>query len=116
MGSKWRKVKLALGLNLCVYGPNNHVVDNDDDEDSLPPSERRSDAALLSPPGDWTSAPPTPTSNKLKLSKSLRILCLIVAWCLLPLIADADKKGILVEMRLFGPLRGWVSMYGFCNT
>ncbi|XP_011077262.1 uncharacterized protein LOC105161315 [Sesamum indicum] len=71
MGSKWRKVKLALGLNLCVYGPNNHVVDNDDDEDSLPPSERRSDAALLSPPGDWTSAPPTPTSNKLKLSKSL---------------------------------------------
>ncbi|KAL0322325.1 UNVERIFIED_CONTAM: E3 ubiquitin-protein ligase WAV3 [Sesamum calycinum] len=71
MGSKWRKVKLALGLNLCVYGPNNHVVDNDDDEDSLPPSERRSDAALLSPPDDWTSAPPTPTSNKLKLSKSL---------------------------------------------
>ncbi|KAL0298716.1 UNVERIFIED_CONTAM: E3 ubiquitin-protein ligase WAV3 [Sesamum radiatum] len=71
MGSKWRKVKLALGLNLCVYGPNNHVVDNDDDEDSLPPSERRSDAALLSPPDDWTSAPPTPTSNKLKLSNSL---------------------------------------------
>ncbi|KAH6760387.1 Zinc finger RING family protein [Perilla frutescens var. hirtella] len=71
MGSKWRKVKLALGLNLCVYSPRNHVADNDDDEDSLPPSERRSDAALLSPPGDWTSAPPTPSSNRLRLSKSL---------------------------------------------
>ncbi|PIN08526.1 Anaphase-promoting complex (APC), subunit 11 [Handroanthus impetiginosus] len=75
MGSKWRKVKLALGLNLCVYGPRNHVADNDDDEDSMPPagppSERRSDAALLSPPGDWTSAPATPASNRLRLSKSL---------------------------------------------
>lgn len=71
MGSKWRKVKLAFGLNLCVYSPRNHVADNDDDEDSPPPSERRSDAALLSPPGDWTSAPPTPSSNRLRLSKSL---------------------------------------------
>ncbi|KAG8380510.1 hypothetical protein BUALT_Bualt06G0023200 [Buddleja alternifolia] len=74
MGSKWRKVKLALGLNLCVYGPTNHVADNnDDDDDSLPPpSERRSDVALLSPPGDWTPAPPTPLpSNRLRLSKSL---------------------------------------------
>ncbi|KAG6412707.1 hypothetical protein SASPL_125392 [Salvia splendens] len=71
MGSKWRKVKLAFGLNLCVYTPRNHVADNDDDEDSPPPSERRSDAALLSPPGDWTSAPTTPSSNRLRLSKSL---------------------------------------------
>ena len=64
MGSKWRKVKLAFGLNLCVYTPTNHVADNDDDDDSPPPSERRSDAALLSP----TSAP---SSNRLRLSKSL---------------------------------------------
>ncbi|KAL8551506.1 hypothetical protein ACS0TY_000561 [Phlomoides rotata] len=71
MGSKWRKVKLAFGLNLCVYSPRNHVADNDDDDNSLPPSERRSDAALLSPPGDWTSAPATPSSNRLRLSKSL---------------------------------------------
>ncbi|GER51269.1 zinc finger C3HC4-type RING finger family protein [Striga asiatica] len=71
MGSKWRKVKMAFGLNLCVYGPKNLVADNDDDEDSRPPSERRSDAALLSPPGDWTSAPPTPGSIKLRFSKSL---------------------------------------------
>lgn len=71
MGSKWRKVKVAFGLNLCVYSPRNHVADNDDDDNSLPPSERRSDAALLSPPGDWTSAPATPSSNRLRLSKSL---------------------------------------------
>lgn len=71
MGSKWRKVKLALGLNLCVYTPRNHVTDNDDTGDSLPPSSRRSDAALLTPPDDWTSAPPTPASNRLRLSKSL---------------------------------------------
>ncbi|KAL7114866.1 hypothetical protein ACP275_04G148800 [Erythranthe tilingii] len=76
MGSKWRKVKLALGMNLCVYGPRNHVADNDDDYDSLPPpppSQRRSDAALLSPPCDWTSVPATPAtaSNRLRLSKSL---------------------------------------------
>ncbi|KAL3838323.1 hypothetical protein ACJIZ3_022914 [Penstemon smallii] len=65
MGSKWRKVKLAFGLNLCVISPRNPVADNDDELDSLPPSER------LSPPGDWTSAPPTPASNILRLSKSL---------------------------------------------
>ncbi|GFQ06887.1 calcium-dependent protein kinase 20 [Phtheirospermum japonicum] len=40
-------------------------------EDSLPSSEQLSDAALMSPPGDWTSAPPTPASSKLRLSKSL---------------------------------------------
>ncbi|CAA0814451.1 Zinc finger (C3HC4-type RING finger) family protein [Striga hermonthica] len=71
MGSKWRKVKMAFGLNLCVYGHKHLVADNDDDEDSRPPSERRSDAALLSPPGDSTSAPPTPGSTKLRFSKSL---------------------------------------------
>ncbi|GFQ00324.1 anthranilate synthase alpha subunit 1 chloroplastic [Phtheirospermum japonicum] len=47
------------------------VADNDDDEDSLPPSEQLSDAALMSPPGDWTSSPPMPASSKLRLSKSL---------------------------------------------
>ncbi|KAL6552839.1 hypothetical protein OROHE_008203 [Orobanche hederae] len=71
MGNKWRKVKVAFGLNLCMYGPKNLIADNDDDEESTPPSERRSDAILLSPPGDWTSAPPTPASSKLRLSKSL---------------------------------------------
>ncbi|XP_073305227.1 E3 ubiquitin-protein ligase WAV3-like isoform X1 [Primulina huaijiensis] len=70
MGSKWRKVKLALGLNMCVYSSRNHLAD-DDDEASPQPSERRSDAALLSPSGDWVTAPSTPSSNRLRLSKSL---------------------------------------------
>ncbi|KAL2548855.1 Zinc finger (C3HC4-type RING finger) family protein [Forsythia ovata] len=72
MGSKWRKVKLALGLNLCVYAPKNNIADNDEEDGSLPPSsDRHSDAALLSPVADWNSAPPTPGSNRLKFSKSL---------------------------------------------
>ncbi|KDP44380.1 hypothetical protein JCGZ_20060 [Jatropha curcas] len=65
MGSKWRKAKLALGLNLCVYVPRTL-------EDSPPPaSERLSDAALLSPT-TWDSRPmtPTPSSHGLKWSKS----------------------------------------------
>ncbi|KAJ4849794.1 hypothetical protein Tsubulata_029045 [Turnera subulata] len=65
MGSKWRKAKLALGLNLCVYVPRTL-------EDSPShPSERLSDAALLSPT-NWDSRPmtPTPSSNGLRLSKS----------------------------------------------
>ncbi|XP_022879236.1 uncharacterized protein LOC111396876 isoform X2 [Olea europaea var. sylvestris] len=72
MGSKWRKVKLALGMNLCVYTPRNNIADNDDEDGSLSPSSyRHSDAALLSPVANWTSAPPTPGSNMLKFSKSL---------------------------------------------
>ncbi|XP_015583843.1 E3 ubiquitin-protein ligase WAV3 [Ricinus communis] len=67
MGSKWRKAKLALGLNLCVYVPRTL-------EDSPPQtqsSERLSDAALLSP-ANWDSRPmtPTPSSHGPSLSKS----------------------------------------------
>ncbi|KAJ9159929.1 hypothetical protein P3X46_025379 [Hevea brasiliensis] len=65
MGSKWRKAKLALGLNLCAYAPRTL-------EDLPPPaSERLSDAALLSP-ANWDSRPmtPTPSSHGLRLSKS----------------------------------------------
>ncbi|KAF2295733.1 hypothetical protein GH714_033762 [Hevea brasiliensis] len=65
MGSKWRKPKLALRLNLCTYVPRTL-------EDSPPPSsERLSDAALLSPT-NWDSRPmtPTPSSHGLRLSKS----------------------------------------------
>ncbi|KAF5729498.1 hypothetical protein HS088_TW21G01665 [Tripterygium wilfordii] len=71
MGSKWRKAKLALGRNLCVYVPRTL-------EDSPPPdsTDRLSDAALLSPVGDWDMRPstpmtPTPSSQGLRLSKSL---------------------------------------------
>ncbi|KAJ6322972.1 hypothetical protein OIU77_012743, partial [Salix suchowensis] len=60
MGSKWRKAKLALGLNLCVYVPRTL------DDSAAPSSERLSDAALLSPT-NWDSRPmtPTPSSNGL---------------------------------------------------
>ncbi|KAL3520718.1 hypothetical protein ACH5RR_018867 [Cinchona calisaya] len=72
MGSNWRKVKLALGMNLCVYVPRST---SNNDESSLPPSERLSNAALLSPVTDaslHTSAPPTPGSqgHGLRLSRS----------------------------------------------
>ncbi|XAR52360.1 hypothetical protein NMG60_11020386 [Bertholletia excelsa] len=71
MGSKWKKVKLALGLKLCVYVPRNR---GDDDYEALPPPERLSDAALLSPSvseSPATPMTPTPTSRGLRLSKSM---------------------------------------------
>lgn len=71
MGSKWRKAKLALGLNLCVYLPKTL---EDSSPSSLDSAERLSDAALLSP-ANWamgSSRPttPTPSSHGLKLSRS----------------------------------------------
>ncbi|KAL5569337.1 hypothetical protein UlMin_025912 [Ulmus minor] len=71
MGSKWRKAKLALGLNLCLYVPRTL---EDSPHASMDSSERLSDAALLSP-ANWAlsssrPATPTPSSHGLKLSKS----------------------------------------------
>ncbi|PON50182.1 Cdk-activating kinase assembly factor [Parasponia andersonii] len=70
MGSKWRKAKLALGLNLCLYVPRTL----EDSPPSIDTGERLSDAALLSPT-NWAlsssrPATPTPSSHGLKLSKS----------------------------------------------
>ncbi|XP_039037420.1 E3 ubiquitin-protein ligase WAV3-like isoform X2 [Hibiscus syriacus] len=59
MGGKWRKAKLALGLNLCAYLP--RTLDDDDD------GERLSDAALL-PPSNWENM--VSSSHGLRLSKS----------------------------------------------
>ncbi|KAI3748597.1 hypothetical protein L6452_11790 [Arctium lappa] len=60
MGSKWKKVKMALVSNLCVYVPK-----ADDSDNSPPYSDGFSGAALLSP------APATrPASPSLRLSKS----------------------------------------------
>ncbi|TYI45272.1 hypothetical protein E1A91_D13G025700v1 [Gossypium mustelinum] len=75
MGSKWRKAKLALGLNLCAYLPRT-LDDDDDGYSSLPSTERLSDAALLSPLSSVNMAAsgpmtPLPTANGLRLSKSL---------------------------------------------
>ncbi|CAN0909230.1 E3 ubiquitin-protein ligase WAV3 [Linum grandiflorum] len=70
MGSKWRKVKLALGMNLCVYVP--RTLDGDSDSPPPAPTERVSDVALLSPAGweDVRPMTPTPSSHGLKLLRS----------------------------------------------
>lgn len=73
MVSKWGKVKLALGLNLCTYVPKKTLDENDDSGSStVSESERHSGAALITPAtADWDVAPATPRSQVLKLSKSL---------------------------------------------
>ncbi|WJZ88665.1 hypothetical protein VitviT2T_007943 [Vitis vinifera] len=75
MGSKWRKAKLALGLNLCVYVPQTL----EDSSPSMDVGRRYSDAVLLSPslsPQSRSSdchpampTTPTPSSSGLRLSK-----------------------------------------------
>lgn len=69
MGSKWRKVKEALGSNLCVYIPTSSA------DESPPPSQRYSDAALLSPSvspaTDWSLGFARPASPGFRFSKSL---------------------------------------------
>ncbi|CAH2058770.1 unnamed protein product [Thlaspi arvense] len=64
MGTKWRKMKLALGLNLCTYLPRTL----EDPPSALNSSERLSDVALLSPL-NWPMTP-TPSSHGLKLSRN----------------------------------------------
>ncbi|KAK4353480.1 hypothetical protein RND71_028998 [Anisodus tanguticus] len=76
MVSKWGKVKLAVGLNLCAYVPKKTLDYNNDDDSvdssTVSESERHSGAALISPATvDWEVAPVTPRSHVLKLSKSL---------------------------------------------
>ncbi|XP_022998856.1 uncharacterized protein LOC111493389 [Cucurbita maxima] len=66
MGSTWKKVKVALGFNMCLYGPRNL-------EDSLPSmAPRFSDGAA---PSNLLSLPATPTKSNslLQLSKSSTI-------------------------------------------
>ncbi|KAM5555994.1 E3 ubiquitin-protein ligase WAV3 [Rosa sericea] len=69
MGSKWRKARMALGLNLCVYLPKTL---EDSSPSSLDSEERLSDAALLSPANLGSSRPPTPSPSSygFKLSRS----------------------------------------------
>ncbi|KAL5565722.1 hypothetical protein UlMin_028886 [Ulmus minor] len=75
MGSKWRKAKLALGLNSCLYVPQtsedpppaNNLTGSRVSDVVSPPS-------TLSPPGhgsDRRPTTPTPSSSGLRLSKSL---------------------------------------------
>ncbi|KAF8084872.1 hypothetical protein N665_0694s0006 [Sinapis alba] len=64
MGTKWRKMKLALGMNLCTYLPRTL----DESPPTLNSTERLSDVALLSPL-NWPMTP-TPSSHGLKLSRN----------------------------------------------
>ncbi|KAL1208633.1 E3 ubiquitin-protein ligase WAV3 [Cardamine amara subsp. amara] len=64
MGSKWRKAKLALGLNLCLYVPKTL-------EDSSSPSRRSDDAVSLSPVLVQRPTTPTPSSSGLRLPRSI---------------------------------------------
>lgn len=66
MGSKWRKAKLALGLNLCVVVPRTL----EDSPSVLEASERHSDVALLSPANSSRPTTPSPSSHGLWLPRS----------------------------------------------
>jgi hypothetical protein len=79
MGSRWRKAKLSLGLNLCVYVPKTLDEISSSSSSAVPsPSAVNSDAAVLaspiaSDPVDFTMlmpTTPTPSSSGLRLSKS----------------------------------------------
>lgn len=72
MASKWRKAKLALGLNLCVYVP--RTLEDPPSNNLDVSTDRLSNAALLSP-GNWDGdglrpMTPTPSSHGLKLYRS----------------------------------------------
>ncbi|PRQ33511.1 putative chromatin regulator PHD family [Rosa chinensis] len=76
MGSKWRKAKLALGLNTCLYVPQTAEESSSPSPNGIVES-RHSDAvsssSLLSPTGigsDRRPTTPTPSSSGLLLPKS----------------------------------------------
>ncbi|KAK1373591.1 Zinc finger C3HC4-type RING finger family protein [Heracleum sosnowskyi] len=84
MGSKWRKAKMALGLNNCLYVPKTS------DDVSPAAGTRASDASLLSPtntpvdgrmPDYQRPMTPSPSSSGLRLpkngSKSSKRICSI---------------------------------------
>ncbi|MBA0774558.1 hypothetical protein Gotri_009760 [Gossypium trilobum] len=79
MGSKWRKAKLALGLNMCLYVPHQKLEDSSPSssikhhpDTANVPSRFSSDAVPLSPsPNDCRPTTPTPSSSGLRLSKSV---------------------------------------------
>ncbi|KAM0996602.1 hypothetical protein ACFX2I_006543 [Malus domestica] len=75
MGSKWRKAKLALGLNTCLYVPQTREepppASNDAAASVL--SDAVSSSSLLSPMGagsDCRPTTPTPSSSGLRLPKT----------------------------------------------
>ncbi|KAI3748234.1 hypothetical protein L6452_11188 [Arctium lappa] len=63
--SKWRKMKLALGLNTCLYVPKT----TDDDESLHSPSSRSRAPPRVSDVRHRMPTTPTPSSSGLKMSK-----------------------------------------------
>ncbi|KAK8550913.1 hypothetical protein V6N13_119414 [Hibiscus sabdariffa] len=84
MGSKWRKAKLALGMNMCLYVPHQELENSSPSpstsikhhhrDTASVPSRFSSDAVPLSPVSpagnDCRSTTPTPSSSGLRVSKS----------------------------------------------
>ncbi|GMI88913.1 hypothetical protein like AT5G60710 [Hibiscus trionum] len=78
MGSKWRKAKLALGMNMCLYVPHQKLEDSSPSSSSASianvTSRLSSDAASLSPVSHSGNGcrptTPTPSSSGLRVSKS----------------------------------------------
>ncbi|KAH8499443.1 hypothetical protein H0E87_018083 [Populus deltoides] len=62
MGSKWRKAKSALGLNMCLYVPPTDVEQRDSSSSPSP--------ARLFSRSSHGSTTPTPSSSGLRLSTS----------------------------------------------
>ncbi|MED6122077.1 hypothetical protein PIB30_036408 [Stylosanthes scabra] len=76
MGSKWRKVKLALGFNACVHIPRDLL----DDSPSATAAARFSDVTSPAASGGYysSSTPTTPSSSSaLRLPKSPKGTCAI---------------------------------------
>ncbi|MED6158034.1 hypothetical protein PIB30_028962 [Stylosanthes scabra] len=76
MGSKWRKVKLALGFNACVHIPRDLL----DDSPSATAAGRFSDVTSPAASGGYysSSTPTTPSSSSaLRLPKSPKGTCAI---------------------------------------
>ncbi|KAG9445631.1 hypothetical protein H6P81_011759 [Aristolochia fimbriata] len=69
MASKWRKAKLALGMNLCVFVPRT----DDDASSSIDLAGRFSDAVSISSPSSKSDARPTTPSTPIPSSSGLRL-------------------------------------------
>lgn len=95
MGSKWRKAKLALGFNLCVYVPTTVG-----DDDSPPPS----DAALLSPPVMSPAKSPHGLSFTRSSNKVCETLISICAWRFFLSFLTCERK-------IFRTLHCWCSSH-----
>ncbi|KAK1409935.1 hypothetical protein QVD17_36466 [Tagetes erecta] len=65
--SKWRKMKLALGLNTCLYLPK--TTDDDDDVSTHSPSSRAHAPPRASDVRHRMPTTPTPSSSGLRISK-----------------------------------------------